>query len=105
MINVDKQMLSKKSKSLKSAIERYNMYKRFVDTYNKNKSLDEYINHLSFVNVNASSDTLIYYEGLIKDYESGNHEPLLTNLYNKLLAADECKTKAAEELKSYLREQ
>ena len=53
--------------------------------------------------VNASNDTLVYYEGLIKEYESGNHEPLLTNLYNKLLAADECKTKTAEDLKSYLR--
>lgn len=103
MCNVDKQSLSKKSRTLKLAIERFNMYKRFVDTYNKSKSLDEYINHLSLVNVNASNDTLIYYEGLIKEYELGNHEPLLTNLYNKLLAADECKTKTAEDLKSYLR--
>lgn len=103
MCNVDKQSLSKKSRTLKLAIERFNMYKRFVDTYNKSKSLDEYINHLSLVNVNASNDTLVYYEGLIKEYESGNHEPLLTNLYNKLLAADECKTKTAEDLKTYLR--
>lgn len=96
--------LSKKSKSLKQAIERYNLYAGFVEQYTKTKTLDEYIDHVKS-NANTLSEGMVeYYDKLIYSYKHGNSEPLLSNLYDRLLAADEYKKKVAEELKSLLRE-
>lgn len=97
-----KDELLKKNKSLKKAIEKYNMYKRFVDLYNRNKSLDEYINHIRLSNANAGDDVIMHYENMIRSHDNGNDEPLLTNLYNKLLAADDDKNKLSNELKTVL---
>ena len=36
---------------------------------------------------------------MIRQYQHGNVEPLLLNLYDRLLDADESKSKAAEDLK------
>lgn len=99
-----KHEISRKSKSLKQAIERCNMYKRFVDMYNRTHMMDEYIRHLQMINTGASDTTLAYYDDLINAYKNGNNEPLLANLYEKLLSADELKRRLADELKDILRE-
>lgn len=96
--------LTKKSNSLKQAIEKYNMYKRFVDTYKNTNSLDEYITHVRLTTANAGDSLIKHYESLINSYNRGNVEPLLSNLYERLLAADENKNKIADELKAMLRE-
>lgn len=94
--------ISKKSKALKLAIERYNMYKRFADSYKETKSLEEYIDHIK--QTNSSIKLAESYEPLFRSYEYGNVEPLLSHLFERLLAADEYKTKLAKELKTLLRE-
>ena len=99
-----KEALNKKRKSLKLAIERYNEYKRFVDVYKTNKSLDEYIEHIRRVSTTFSESLIEHYERMICTYKEGNSCPLLSNLYDRLLAADEYKQKITEELKSLLRE-
>ena len=99
-----KEALNKKRKSLKLAIERYNEYKRFVDVYKTNKSLDEYIEHIRRVSTTLSESLIEHYERMICTYKEGNSGPLLSNLYDRLLAADEYKQKITEELKSLLRE-
>jgi hypothetical protein len=99
-----KDKLIKKSKSLKSAIEKYNQLKLFVDHYNKTHSLDLYIEHLNQSSGNISIATNEHYERMIFLYNSGNKEPLLSYLYDRLLAADDYKNKLAEELKLVLRE-
>lgn len=99
-----KDKLMKKSKSLKSAIERYNQLKLFIDHYNKTNSLDSYIEYLNLNSNDMSIATHEHYERMIFLYNSGNKEPLLSNLYDRLLAADEYKNKIAEELKVILRE-
>ena len=99
-----KETLNKKRKSLKLAIERYDEYKHFVDTYKATKSLDEYIAYIRRISTTLSDNLLENYEKMIAVYNNGNHEPLLSNLYDKLLAADEYKYKITEELKSLLRE-
>lgn len=96
--------LSKKSKSLRQAIERYNLYTGFVEQYTKSKALDMYIDHIKSSYNTLSKDTIEHYDKLIYLYKHGNYEPLLSNLYYRLLAADEYKRKVAEELKSLLRE-
>ena len=100
----NKEALNKKRKSLKLAIERYNEYKRFVDVYKTNKSLDEYIEHIRRVSTTFSESLIEHYERMICTYKEGNSCPLLSNLYDRLLAADEYKQKITEELKSLLRE-
>ena len=99
-----KDKLIKKNKSLKLAIERYDMYKNFVQLYKKTKSLDEYVTHVRSAYTGLSEETTQKYEFMIYWYNHGNPEPLLSNLYGKLLAADEYKTKTANELKSLLKE-
>lgn len=99
-----KDKLSKKNKSLKLAIERYNLYKEFVDTYNKTKSLDNYVQHIMATRSSMSEGVAQHYESIIHSYKHGNVTPLLTNLYDRLLAADEYRNKVANELKSLLRE-
>jgi predicted solute-binding protein len=96
--------LDKKSKSLKLAIEKYNEYKSFVDVYNKTKSLDSYIEFINKTINTLSEDLSERYEKMIYIYNNGNKEPLLSNLYDRLLAADENKNKIADELKALLRE-
>jgi len=96
--------LTKKNKSLKLAIERYNTYKHYIDIYKSTKSLDAYANHIRITSANMSEGLLQYYESMIRSYESGNTEPLLSHLYDRLLAADEYKTKVSNELKSLLKE-
>ena len=100
----NKEALNKKRKSLKLAIERYNEYKRFVDVYKTNKSLDEYVEHIRRVSTTLSESLIEHYERMICTYKEGNSGPLLSNLYDRLLAADEYKQKITEELKSLLRE-
>ena len=100
----NKEALNKKRKSLKLAIERYNEYKRFVDVYKNNKSLDEYVEHVRRVSTTLSESLIEHYERMICTYKEGNSGPLLSNLYDRLLAADEYKQKITEELKSLLRE-
>lgn len=100
----NKEALNKKRKSLKLAIERYNEYKRFVDVYKTNKSLDEYVEHIRRISTTLSESLIEHYERMICTYKEGNSGPLLSNLYDRLLAADEYKQKITEELKSLLRE-
>lgn len=100
----NKEALSKKRKSLKLAIERYNEYKHFVDVYKTNKSLDEYVEHVRRISTTLSESLVEHYERMICSYKEGNSGPLLSNLYDRLLAADEYKQKITEELKSLLRE-
>jgi predicted DNA-binding ribbon-helix-helix protein len=102
MIN-NEESLSKKRKSLKLAIERYNEYKNFADDYKLTNSLDKYIAHIRHTSTNLSSDLLVHYENMIATYNTGNYEPLLSNLYDRLLAADDYKHKVTYELKSLLR--
>lgn len=99
-----KELINKKTKTLKLAIEKYNMYKRFADKYNESKSLEEYINHILLINANASTDVLVKYESMIRLYRNGDDSQLLNNLFEHLLNADEYKTKVADELKALLRE-
>ena len=99
-----KEALNKKRKSLKLAIERYNEYKHFVDVYKANKSLDEYVEHIRRISTTLSESLIEHYERMISTYKEGNSGPLLSNLYDRLLAADEYKQKITEELKSLLRE-
>ena len=100
----NKEALNKKRKSLKLAIERYNEYTHFVDVYKTNKSLDEYVEHVRRISTTLSESLVEHYERMICTYKEGNNEPLLSNLYDRLLAADEYKQKITEELKSLLRE-
>lgn len=95
--------LDRKNKSLKLAIERYNTLKEFVDEYNESRSLSKYISHVKSSYETLSESMKQYYDKLISSYDAGNHEPLLSNLYNRLLDADEHKSKVASELKSLLK--
>ena len=99
-----KSELSKKRDSLKSAIDRYNMYSSFVDVYKTSKKLDPFIEYIKSGYSNLSEDSIAHYDELFRLYNSGNVEPLLVNLYNRLLSADENKNKIANELKTILRE-
>lgn len=101
---IDTDALTRKNKSLKLAIERYNTYKRFVDLYKSTKSLDAYADHVRLAAANMNEGLLQYYESMVRSYESGNFEPLLSHLYDRLLAADEYKTKVSNELKVLLKE-
>lgn len=97
------QNLNKKSNSLKNAIDRYNTFKKFVDLYKSTESLDEYVEYIKSTSVNISENMSDYYDSIIGSYKRGNSEPLLSNLYNRLLDADERKNKIAEELKQVLK--
>ena len=99
-----KDKLSRKHSSLKLAIERYNMYKSFVDSYNKTNSLNEYVSHIKSVYNEFSDEVAAHYDTMIMQYNNGNKVPLLQNLYDRLLAADGYKTKVANELNILLRE-
>ena len=101
---ISKEALSKKNKSLKMAIERCNMYKQFVETYKESKSLDEYATHIKMLSANASESTIAHYDEMINSYKHGNDAPLLSNLYDRLLAADEYQVKLSHELKDMLKE-
>lgn len=94
--------LDKKSKCLKLAIERYNMFKDFIDEFNTNHLLTKYVTHINNTSHTLSESMKQYYDKLITSYNDGNYEPLLSNLYNRLLDADEHKSKVASELKSML---
>lgn len=101
---IDTSALTRKNKSLKLAIERYNAYKKFVDLYKSTKSLNAYAAYIRATETNMNEGLVQYYESLIRSYESGNFEPLLSHLYDRLLAADEHKTKVSNELKMLLKE-
>ena len=94
--------ISKKSKALRLAIERYNMYQKFANIYKETNKLDDYIEHVKQTSSNSS--LIDHYESLFRSYEYGNVEPLLSNLFERLLAADEYKNKLAKELKTLLKE-
>lgn len=100
----NKEVIKKKSNSLKSAIKRYNEYKLFVDKYKATKSLDDYIDHIRRMSTTYSKDVLERYEKMIMQYNNGNFEPLLKNLYDRLLTTDEYQKKISSELKSLLRD-
>ena len=96
--------LSKKSKRLKIAIENYNKYKSFADTYAKTHSLDDYI---EFIREDSKNMTVSLYEKYVKlimHYKNGNHQPLLSNLYERILALDELRSSIARDVKSLLSE-
>lgn len=100
---VDSNSIDKKKKSLESAISRYNEYKLYVDEYKTTKKLDLYVEHINSISADFSDGLLEYYENMIRLYKEGNDRQLLSNLYDRLLAADDYKNKVAEELKQLLR--
>ena len=102
MINKDK--LSKKRDSLKSAIERYNLYNSFVKSYNATNSLDAYILYIKSLCENCSDNLVKKYTDMIDTYNNGDNSTLLSHLFNKLLAADEDKNRIANEIKLMLSE-
>jgi DNA-binding SARP family transcriptional activator len=99
-----KEILAKKKKTLESAIDRFNEYKKFVDHYNSTKSLDMYVEFIGRASNTFSEGLSEHYDNLIRLYQNGNEKPLLSNLYDRLLAADEYKNKIADELTNLLRE-
>lgn len=99
-----KDELLKKNEKLKRAIEKYHLYKQFIDEYNSTKSLDGYIEHIRNSMSSLSKGLVEYYEKLINLHNNGNSDQLLSHLYDRLLCADDDKNKIAEELKTLLRE-
>lgn len=99
-----KDKLAKKNHDLKLAIERYNLYAELINKYKETGSLDDYVSHLKSTLNNLSESSSQYYDRIIYSYKCGNCEPLLSNLYDKLLAADESKRKVSEDLKLLLKE-
>lgn len=98
------ELIAKKTKSLKNANERYKLYKRFVDLYSKTKSLDEYVKYLELNFSNLNEGLLKYYESMISAYRAGDDSKLVSNLFERLLGADDNRTKIADEVKSLLGE-
>lgn len=98
----DVENLDKKKKSLKSAIDRCAMYESFVNEYKEKKTMNLYIMHIKDTMHTLSESMADHYNTMISQYKRGNVEPLLSNLYDRLLFADENKTRLAEELKSML---
>lgn len=99
----DKNALNCRIKQLKSAMDKYNFYNEFVNEYKEKKTLNLYILHINHILEGCISESMSdNYKSMIRSYNRGNVEPLLSNLYNKLLAADDAKTKAAEEVKKSL---
>lgn len=96
--------LSKKSKRLKIAIENYNKYKSFADSYSKTHSLDKYISYIKEDMANMTISLNEKYNKLIWHYNNGNHQPLLSNLYERILALDELKNNIANDIKVLLSE-
>lgn len=96
--------LSKKSKRLKIAIENYNKYKSFADSYAITHSLDEYISYIKEDTSNMTISLNEKYSRLIWHYNNGNHQPLLSNLYERILALDELKNNIASDIKILLSE-
>ena len=99
-----KELIAKKTKSLKNANERYKLYKRFVDLYNRTGLLDEYVQYLKLNSSNLNESLLKYYENIINEYQSGNNSKLVSNLFERLLNADDNRNKIAAEVKSLLGE-
>ena len=98
----DVENLDKKKKSLKSAIDRCVMYESFVNEYKEKKTMNLYVKHIKDTMHTLSESMADHYNTMISQYKRGNVEPLLSNLYDRLLFADENKTRLAEELKSML---
>ena len=96
--------LSKKSKRLKIAIENYNKYKSFADDYSKNHSLDKYISHIMEDSHSMTTGLSEKYMRLIMSYNNGNYQPLLSNLYERILALDELRKSIASDIKTLLSE-
>jgi hypothetical protein len=96
--------LSKKSKRLKTAIENYNKYKSFADSYAKTHSLDDYISFIKEDTTNMTTSLNEKYNKLILHYNNGNHQPLLSNLYERILALDEIQKRIASDIKTLLSE-
>lgn len=95
--------LNNKSKNLKSAIERFNLYKSFVDLYKSTHSLENYIKYIEESYSSMNESMRYKYILMIESYQvHDNHAPLLNNLYNKLLSADESIMKYANEIKALL---
>lgn len=101
---IDTDALFRKNKSLKQAIERYNMYRKYIDLYKATKLLDDYAEYIISTTKSMNKDLAQYYEAMIHSYRNGNSEPLLSNLYDRLLSADEYRNKVSEELKTLLKE-
>lgn len=96
--------LSKKIKRLKIAIENYNKYKSFADSYAKTHSLDDYISFIKEDTPNMAISLNEKYNKLIWHYNNGNHQPLLSNLYERILALDELRKSIASDVKILLSE-
>ena len=99
-----KDELTKKSKSLKAAIERFNTFNRFVEIYKSTRSLDEFVTFTRLTYSTLSEDSVNKHERMIYAYELGDSTALLTDLYDRLLSADDYKNKLADEIKNMLRE-
>lgn len=98
-----KDILEKKSKKLKSIIDEYNTYSHFADIYKKTGSLYEYID---FIKDSSHSMTISLnerYTRLIMIYNTGNHQPLLSNLYERILALDEQRKCISDDIRNLLR--
>lgn len=98
-----KNELEVKSKKLRLAIEKYNLIFSFVEKYKSSKCLDEYIEYISSMCKTLSDDTANKYKQLIDLYNNGNIDPLLQDLYNRLLSAHDYKVKITNELTTLLR--
>lgn len=96
--------LNRKSKRLKIAIENYNRYKSFADAYEKTHSLDDYISFIKEDTQNMTISLNEKYNKLIMQYNNGNHQPLLSNLYERILALDELRRNIASDVKTLLSE-
>lgn len=96
--------LSKKSKRLKIAIENYNLYKGFADKYAKTHSLNDYIQFIKEDFKNMPASLREKYNKLILHYGNGNHQPLLSNLYERILSLDELQKSIASDIKALLSE-
>lgn len=96
--------LSKKSKRLKIATENYNKYKSFADSYAKTHSLDDYISFIKEDTHNMTISLNEKYNKLIWHYNNGNHQPLLSNLYERILALYELRKSIASDIKILLSE-
>ena len=98
----DSTTIESKKKSLKSAIERYDLFTSFINEYKQSNTLNRYIAYIKDKESSTSESMMQHYVDMIASYKIGNIEPLLLNLYDRLLFADENKTKAVEELKQSL---
>ena len=67
-------------------------------------SLDKYISHIREDSHNMTAGLSEKYMRLIMSYNNGNYQPLLSNLYERILALDELRKSIASDIKTLLSE-